>query len=65
LLTSELFLTVSIWINNIVKQQGNHTMNELDKLFKALTTLTNLAIIYLFIRWSYEGLDFILRSILS
>jgi hypothetical protein len=38
---------------------------ELAKLIKALTTLSNLVIIYLFITWSYAGLEFLLRSILQ
>jgi hypothetical protein len=40
-------------------------MTELDKLIKSLTTLSNLALIYLTIKWSYAGLEFILRSILN
>ena len=38
---------------------------ELEKLLKSLTTLSNLAVIYLAITWGYSGLEFILRSLLN
>jgi hypothetical protein len=39
------------------------TQAEVKKLISSLTTLSNLVIIYLFIKWSYEGLDFLIRSL--
>jgi hypothetical protein len=64
---SGLFSTVSKRINKLViKQQGNQIMHkELEKLLKSLTTLSNLAVIYLAIKWGYSGLEFILRSLLN
>lgn len=38
---------------------------ELAKLFKSLTTLSNLAILYFCITLGYAGLEFILRSLLQ
>ena len=38
---------------------------ELAKLFKSLTTLSNLVFIYLVITWGYAGLEFIMRSLFN
>ncbi len=38
---------------------------EVAKLIKSLTTLSNLAIIYLTLTWGYAGLEFILRSLFN
>lgn len=37
----------------------------LEKLIRSLTTLSNIVIIYLTVTWGYAGLEFILRSILQ
>ena len=38
-------------------------MTELEPLIKALTALTHLITLYLFITWSYQGLSFLLGSV--
>ena len=38
---------------------------EVAKLIKSLTTLSNLVLIYLTLTWGYDGLAFIMRSILQ
>ncbi len=38
---------------------------DLAKLIKALTTLSNIVIIYLTVTWGYAALEFLLRSILN
>ena len=67
------------WINNIVKltnkenkmltqsdiQDKELVKKEVAKLIKSLTTLSNLVLIYLTLTWGYDGLAFIMRSILQ
>ena len=66
-------------INNIVKltnkenkmltqsdiQDKELVKKEVAKLIKSLTTLSNLVLIYLTLTWGYDGLAFIMRSILQ
>tara|TARA_R100000963_G_C4532674_1_gene33331 strand:- start:262 stop:468 length:207 start_codon:yes stop_codon:yes gene_type:complete len=56
---------VSIWINKDVNNKEKQMQEELAKLFKSLTTLSNLVFIYLVITWGYAGLEFIMRSLFN
>ena len=38
--------------------------NELTKLVRSLSTLCNLILLYLVLTWGYEGLQFILGSLI-
>jgi len=40
-------------------------MNDLDKLIRSLTTLSNLILLYLTITWGYQGLVFLLGSFIN
>ena len=79
LVESGYFNSNRSWINNIVKltnkenkmltqsdiQDKELVKKEVAKLIKSLTTLSNLVLIYLTLTWGYDGLAFIMRSILQ
>jgi len=60
------FLVISKQINKLVyKKQGDIHMKDVDKLIKSLTTLSNLILLYLTITWGYQGLAFLIGSLIN
>ena len=46
-----------------IYNKENPNMRNLDPLLKSVKNLLDLAFIYLFITWTYQGMDFVIRSL--